>query len=262
MSAFDLGRAATQFAAMRRSKTAAARLEDALHPQSIDQGYALQSAVSQLLEPEKGICCGHKIGCTTPVMQEFLNIDHPCAGRLYESEVHDGAVTLRLDDFAAVGVECEIALRLGEDLKPQAKAFRYDQVAAAVSQVMAAAEIVDNRYQDFQEFGILSLIADDFFSGGAVLGPPQDPEGLYLEEATGTTLIDGMQVGSGKGEAVMGHPYNALAWLANQKAARGESLLAGDIIMTGSVVETKWITQPCTVICQTEPLGSVQITFV
>lgn len=262
MTGFDARKAARVFADLRRSKSASLRVPDDVRPGDISQGYELQAALGLILQSDKGARCGHKIGCTTPVMQNFLNIDHPCAGLLYENEVHDKSVTLHLSDFVGVGVECEIALRLGQDLTPQDAPYTKDQVAGAVDQIMAAAEIVDNRYLDFHDFGIPSLIADDFFSGGAVLGAGNDPSGIDVPSAKGTTFIDDREVGTGFGKAVMGHPFNALAWLANQKAERGEILKAGDIIMTGSVVETQWITEPCVVRCSVEPLGQVMLTFV
>ncbi|NQW01159.1 MAG: fumarylacetoacetate hydrolase family protein [Rhodospirillales bacterium] len=262
MNARALEKAATYFAAMRRSGIAAAPAPVAMRPPDIAAGYDLQAAAGALLSGEKGAVCGFKIGCTTAVMQEFLNIDHPCAGLLYEKEVHPASVTLRLADFVQVGVECEIALRLASDLAPQATPFTRQSVAGAVGAVMAAAEIVDNRYQDYHAFGIPALIADDFFSAGAVIGPGCNPADVDLEKAVGITRIDGQQVGSGLGAAVMGHPLNALAWLANQKAERSEGLKAGDLIMTGSVVATQWIDGPCVVSCTVLPLGAVQISFI
>lgn len=247
---------------LRLQPSASARLADGLRPDTIAQGYDLQSALSLLLEPAKGTCCGHKIGCTTPVMQKFLDINHPCAGRLYTDEVHESGVTLNLQDYVGVGVECEIALRLNQDLAGNQGPHTRHSVAAFVGAVMAAAEIVENRYEDFHEFGIPSLIADDFFSAGAVLGAPVSPNELNLAMVKGTTAIDGLDVGHGLGSAVMGHPYEALAWLANQKCERGEYLKAGDVVMTGSVVETQWIKEPCQVTCRVTPLGDVKMIFV
>jgi len=255
-------KSAALFAQLRRAKAPATRVADNLAPQDVSDGYDLQNAVSRLLETDKGMACGHKIGCTTPVMQEFLGIDHPCAGRLYEKEVFSDSVTLRLADFVGVGVECEIALRLGKSLEPDGAPYSGATVKGAVEAAMAGVEIVDNRYADFHDFGIPSLIADDFFSAGAVLGPPVPIQDLDLSAAHGVMQIDGAPVGEGLGSAVMGTPLNALAWLANQKAERGESLKAGEIIMTGSIVATQWISKPCTVISGVAPLGEVRLIFV
>ena len=255
-------KAANVFKALRNSSGPAVRLSNDLRPIDISEGYDLQEVLSAQLEISKGIRCGYKIGCTTSVMQAFLNVLYPCAGRLYTSEVYEQSVVLHLCDFVGVGVECEIALRLRHDIIPSNAPHTKLSVLSSVRSVMAAAEIVDNRYTDFNDFGIPSLIADDFFSSGAVLGPAISIDGLNLATVQGTILIDGVEIASGLGDAVMGNPLNALVWLANQKSDRGEKLKAGEVIMTGSVVETQWIDKPCEVICRIAPLGEVKLIFI
>jgi 2-keto-4-pentenoate hydratase len=74
-----------------------------------------------------------------------------------------------------------------------------------------------------------------------VLGPAvEDCRFLDLAAVRGTTMINGVEVGSSLGADVMGHPFEALAWVANALAARGKSLNAGEIVLTGSVVATHW----------------------
>ena len=63
-----------------------------------------------------GALGGHKIGCTTPVMQAFLGIDHPCAGGVFARIVQHRHGAFRRGDFRHVGVECEITVRLAADL--------------------------------------------------------------------------------------------------------------------------------------------------
>ncbi len=64
-----------------------------------------------------------------------------------------------------------------------------------------------------------------------------------------------MEVGRGRGADVMGHPFEALAWLANSLAQRGRSLRAGEFVFTGSVVETKWVNRGDRVVMEIEGLG-------
>ena len=75
-------------------------------------GYQIQRAVHDLLLPQAGSLVGYKIGCTSPVMQQYLGIPHPCAGGVFERGVHDSGAVLRFGDYVRVGVECEIAVRL------------------------------------------------------------------------------------------------------------------------------------------------------
>ena len=39
----------------------------------------------------------------------------------------------------------------------------------------------------------------------------------------------------------MGHPLEALAWLANSLAQRGRGILAGEFVSLGSLVQTVWV---------------------
>ena len=68
---------------------------------------------------------------------------------------------------------------------------------------------------------------------------------LDLDEcARGTTTIAGDYKGEGFGRDVMGHPFAALAWLANALQDRGHQLLAGQVVLTGSLVPAMPIACP------------------
>ena len=231
-------------------------------PASLEEAYAVQAALNARLVETHGAVCGRKIGCTTPVMQRYLEIAHPCAGALYENRTHAAPATVAYADHWRPGVECEIAVRLGRALPAAAAPFDRAAVAAAVEACMAAIEIVDDRYEDFRALDTPTLIADDFFSAGAVLGPPVTAwRDVDLAAAGGTMTINGAQVGAGTGADVMGHPFEALTWLANHAAAGDRPLRAGDVVLTGSVVETKWVEPGDTVRVAIEGLGEASVTF-
>jgi 2-keto-4-pentenoate hydratase len=106
---------------------------------------------------------------------------------------------------------------------------------------MAGIEIVDDRYRDFRSLGVPTLIADNFFNAGCVLGEPvSDWQRLDLGRLEGRMLINGGEVGHGDGGMILGHPLEALAWLANSRAARGLGLQKRAFVFLGSLVETKW----------------------
>ena len=79
------------------------------------EGYQVQKEVHKLIMPKKGDVVGFKIGCTTKIMQNFLNINVPCAGGVFSSEIFNNHSCLRLSDFTRVGVECELVIQLGKD---------------------------------------------------------------------------------------------------------------------------------------------------
>lgn len=238
-----------------------APLPAACRPATITEGYAIQHLLhARLAAAGRGGFGVQKIGCTTPVMQDYMGIDHPCAGAIRETGVHRDAADLRHGDFRRVGVECEIAVRLSADLGREGAPFTRDGVAAAVGACMVAIEIVDDRYTDFTTLGTPTLIADDFFAAGCVLGAPvEDWRALDLAAARGTMTVNGADAGTGTGAAVMGHPLEALAWLARARHQEGRPLAAGDTVLTGSIVKTRWLDAGSTVVVAVEGLGEVSL---
>jgi 2-oxo-3-hexenedioate decarboxylase/2-keto-4-pentenoate hydratase len=246
----------------RMSRRPLPLLGEGMRPRDEAQAYAVQRELHALLAPDLGAVVGHKIGCTTPVMQRFLNIPNPCAGGVFASTVYSSPARLRHAEYLHVGVECEMVVRLGRDLPVSAAPFTRASVGDAVDAMMAGMEIVDDRYVDYKSMDTPTLIADDFFDAGCVLGAAvTNWRALDLTALTGVTLIDGVEVGHGRGADVMGHPFEALAWLANNLARRGQSLRAGEFVFTGSVVETKWVSAGQCVTMRIEGLGEVEAMF-
>jgi 2-oxo-3-hexenedioate decarboxylase/2-keto-4-pentenoate hydratase len=234
-----------------------------LQPVDENEAYSIQALLHERLSAAGlGRVAGFKIGCTTPVMQAFLNIPNPCAGGVFERTVHRSPAVIRHADFVRVGVECEIVARLAADLPARAQPYTREDVASAVAAIMPGMEIVDARYVDYTRLDTPTLIADDFFDAGVVLGPETvDWRSIDLATITGVTRINGVEVGRGAGRDVMGHPLQALAWLANQRSARGQSLPAGCFVFLGSVVETKWVARADHVVMDLDRLGRVEARF-
>jgi 2-oxo-3-hexenedioate decarboxylase/2-keto-4-pentenoate hydratase len=219
-------------------------VQDALHVALADAGL--------------GPVAGHKIGCTTPVMQRYLKIDHPCAGGVTSARTWRESARLRHGAFVRVGIECEIAVVLGRDLPARERLYSPAEVAPAVAACAAAIEIVDDRWTDFVAIDTPSLIADDFFNAACVLGPMRrfDPA-LDLAALRGAMTVDGREVGRGTGADALGSPLNALAWLAS---ARG-GLRSGEFVLTGSVVQTHWAARGADCAVEVEGLGRAAVAF-
>lgn len=254
-------RAAERIVRQRLDLTPIEALPPRSRPQDEAQGYALQTEVNRLLSKSGlGRVVGHKIGCTTSVMQAFLGIPHPCAGDVFEETVRHGYAKVPRSGFIKPGIECEIAVELGRNVFPTDGPFTRDTVAPAVHAVMAAIEIVDDRYANYGELGVPTLIGDNFFDSGCVLGEPVvEWRGLDLTALSGATLINDKEVGRGTGGLIMGHPLDALAWLAQSRAARGMGLKQGEFVLLGSVVETKWLNAGDTARIEIDTLGSVGV---
>jgi 2-keto-4-pentenoate hydratase len=254
--------AAETIASARRNRTPLQPFAGDAAPQTEAEGYRIQDALHGLLSADFGALVGYKIGCTSPVMQRYLDIPHPCGGGVFAKGVHESGASLSYRDFVRVGVECEIAVRLARDLAASQAPFTADSVALAIEAYLPAIEIVDDRYAKWETMGAPTLVADDFFAAGCVLGKPVARSAAPdLLEVVGRALINGVEAGQGTGADVLGHPHNALAWLANHLAAEAKGLRAGEIVLTGSLVKTVWLNAGDNVVMELAGLGRVEATF-
>jgi len=253
-------KAAKAIALARRNRAPLAELE--VPPADEAEGYQIQRALHDLLLPHVGPLVGYKIGCTSQVMQDYMQIDHPCAGGVFQKVVHDSGAKLAASDYVRVGVECEIAVRLKRDLAASEEPFTAEWVGEAVEDYHPAIEIVDDRYVKWETMGAPTLIADDFFGAGCVLGTAVTRSAaLDLKTVAGRVLVNGEEAGKGTGADVLGHPHNALAWLANHLAAEGKGLHAGQLVLTGSLVKTLWLKAGDKVRMELDGLGVVEAEF-
>ena len=256
-------RAAGLLAAARLGRRRLAGLPEDCRPKDEAAAYRVQDALHDRLGAAgHGALAGHKIGCTTAVMQQFLGIANPCAGGVFAPTVQHRAGSFAHAGFLHVGVECEIAVRLARALPAAGAPYDAAGAAAAVGAGMAAIEVVDDRYEDYRALDTPTLIADDFFNAGCVLGDPVESwRELDLAALQGRMMINGSAVGQGRGGDILGHPLAALAWLANALAARGRALDAGEFVLLGSVVQTRWVERGDLVEIEIEGLGRASGAF-
>jgi 2-keto-4-pentenoate hydratase len=259
----DIRAAAHMIAAARRNRAPLQPLAADCAPASQAEAYQIQAVVHDLLADHCGALAGYKIGCTSAVMQQYLGIPHPCAGGVFTRQLYQSGASLPAADFVRVGVECEIAVKLAHELAPEQAPFTAETVAQAIEAYLPAIEIVDDRYVNWETLGAPTLIADDFFAAGCVLGMPvARADAPDLLEVRGRAVINDAEIGQGTGADVLGHPHNALAWLANHLADAGRALRGGEIVLTGSLVKTVWLKRGDRVTMELRGLGSVAVGFI
>ena len=239
-------------------------MSETLRPRDQAEAYGTQHCAHRLLEHAGfGHRAGWKLGCTTPVMQEYLGISSPCAGGMFQANIWRGGHRFVLGPPRRLGVECEIAVRLGRDLLAQGRPFSQDDVAGAVAGCMAAIEVVEDRYVDYPRLAAETLIADDFFHHSCVLGPEHEEFAPgELGSTTASMTVNGEEVGRGQGADIMGEPLSVLAWLAGNCAGWGTPLRAGEVVLLGSLVQTHWVGPGDRVSISNYQLGQATATFV
>jgi 2-keto-4-pentenoate hydratase len=221
--------------------------------------YAVQRRFVQLMSATAGATAGYKIGLTSARMQKMCGIDQPVAGVVLATRVMQSGVVLQAERYHHLGLEFEVGVRLGRDLPRDEAPFARERVAQAVGGVCAAVEVVDDRNADYATLEALSLNADNSWNAGAVLG------GFCgswdnLEAATGIVQVNGQEIDRGYARDVLGHPFVPLTWLANHLAEAGGALRAGDVVLTGSLIPTRFPKEPSAFRYELAGIGTVDLT--
>lgn len=178
---------------------------------------------------------GKKIGVTSKQAQAMLKVDQPDFGFLTDSmQVADGAVvSMSQYNLMAPRAEGEIAFILAQDLS--GPGVTTEDVLAATESIAPAFEIVDTRIADWK-IRIEDSVADNASSGLFALGDARiDPRSLDLAAVVLNMTLNGQPAGQGIGSVVLGHPCNAVVWLANALIKMGIPLRRGEIILSGTL---------------------------
>jgi 2-keto-4-pentenoate hydratase len=224
---------------------------------NLDQAYEVQrSHVGLQMRDRHTTAVGYKVGLTSPRMQEMCKIDRPVAGVILGDRVHQSGAVVQARNYGRVGLEFELAVRLGRDLRGDADLAAVVQV---VDSIAPAVEIVDDRHCDYATLDVISLVADNSWNAGAVLGAWCVPL-ANLETLEGVMSVDGKIQDRGSGRDVLGHPYNSVAWVAQHLAGTNDKLRAGDIVMTGNWVTTKFPDASSNYRFEVHGLGAVELS--
>jgi len=244
----------------RRERFAALPAE--LAPRDAEEAYAIQDCYVARRAERLGAIAGYKIALSSAEMQRFVGVDKPQAGVMLASTLHRTPARVRAADYVRLIVEFEIAVEMAADLPAVDAPFTRERIAPFVRAVMPALELADDSNADYRELARhpLELIADNAWNEGAVLGVPLESwRALDLAAVRGVATINGRVVGEGVGAAAMGHPLEALAWVANHLAAHGRGLVYRDVVITGSIITTKTVRAGDLVRFSVAELGEVEL---
>ncbi len=240
-------------------------LEDRLMPSDIDEAYLIQREYQKHISEEQGSIAGYKLAATTAALQAANGVSEPCLGIMLEDNIRRSPCTLEAANFVQLGIECEVAVRLGADLSAAGAPYDRGRVSEAVESLSTAFEVIDIRRTPGMEpkAQFITGVAANVFNEGVVLGEPVTSwRDLDLQAAYGSMTINGEMVGDGHGSDVMGHPLEPLAWLANKLAEQGLGLSTGMVIITGSIVSPKPLKAGDSASIMIEGLGGAEISVV
>jgi 2-keto-4-pentenoate hydratase len=230
---------------MHRSRARYRPLDAALRAAPLDDAYRIQDALHLLMtEAGRGEIAGWKIALTSKAMQQMTGVDQPAAGAIFSKVVHRSPARIDVTAYHHLGVEFEVAVRLDVDLPASGGPWTRASVTQQVEACMPAFELVEDGDADYKTLDAFTLVAQNTWNGGVVLGAPvPDWRSLDLENAVTRCWINDEPAGQGKTGDAMGHPFEAVAWVANLLNRHGRMLRSGMIVMTGSSITTKFPVQ-------------------
>ncbi|WP_327088846.1 fumarylacetoacetate hydrolase family protein [Nonomuraea sp. NBC_01738] len=222
-------------------------------------GYAVQEINTRRALAEGRRPVGRKIGLTNAEAQRRFGIDQPDCGMLFADMALPEGQPVALSRFLQPKVEAEVAFVMAADL--EGGPFTVADVIRAVDFVLPAIEIADSRVADW-DITLTDTIADNGSAGMFVLGnTPMPLRGLDLGAAAMTMTSDGVMVSAGSGAAVLGHPLNALVWLAGFTGDGERPLRAGDVVLTGTMGPVVDPAAGQSYEARIEGLGTVRVSF-
>jgi 2-keto-4-pentenoate hydratase len=226
---------------------------------SLDDAYEIQAIQTRRRTADGARIVGFKVGLTSAPMRRQLGIDEPDYGVLFGDMVQTADAPIAVAGYLQPRAEPEVALVLDSPLT--GPGLSVADLLGATRHVLPAIEIIDSRIADWR-ITLVDTIADNASSGGLVLGStPVSPAGIDLALVGCVLRHNGRIVQTGAGAAVIGSPWHAATWLANTLTARGVTLDAGHVILTGSVTAAVPVSAGDTVTATIDRLGSVTAVF-
>lgn len=233
---------------------------------TIDDGYAVQREWMKLKQAEGRKPIGHKIGLTSRAMQLASQITEPDYGLLLDDMVLRDGGDVDTRRFILPRLEVEFAFVLARPLEGPGVTLHH--VLGATDYVIPTLELIDARIEQLDRETkaprkVVDTIADNAANAAIVMGGrPMKPDAVDWRWAGAMLFKNGVIEESGLGAAVLNHPANGVAWLANKLCAHGERLQAGEIVLGGSFTRPVACAAGDVFHADYGPLGSISLRFV
>jgi 2-oxo-3-hexenedioate decarboxylase len=231
------------------------------HPSlSVGDAYGILDQLILLKQGAGQVSIGYKLGYTSEAMRRQMGVNQPSYGVLFDDMMMRSGDTLLLDELIHPKVEAEIAFVLNKDIK--GPGITAEEVLEATDYVLPALEVVDSRYIDYTFTGV-DVIADNNSAARVILGERgEDPHAFDLTKVQVHLLRNRQLMEEGQGADVLGHPGNAVAWLANFLADRGTYLIQGQIVISGGMTKAVDLERGDEVCARFGRLGEVKFSVI
>ena len=233
MSVVSIVEIADALRSARANRMAIPPIRRSLNPKDIESAYAIQKLNTNSLVADGAQRIGRKIGLTSIAVQRQLGVDQPDFGSLLDFMRHPATCPLSAGSLIAPKIEGEIAFRIGARI--EGPDFSHKALIACIDVVAPALEVVDSAILGW-DINIVDTIADNASCGVFVIGDGvKFPKPDDLASRSMVLTCDGDPISDGLGAATLGHPLNALEWLARVSIEQGEALQPGEWVLAGAL---------------------------
>ena len=219
-----------------QNREAFKNLPENLRPSNIDEAYKAQILFQK--KSGRGDLGGFKIALASKIQQELCGIDHPIAGGIFNNEIKSSPTTFQLNKFHGLGLEFEIAITLSHELNSKMGLFDSKNIRKYIKCLSPAFELIIDRGADYSNIDALTMITDNAWCSGIVLGKElPDWKNLNLEKLK-SKLYWNKEVPQ---DALINdaNPLESLSWVANLLISQGRVIPKNSVIITGSVIKTR-----------------------
>jgi 2-oxo-hept-3-ene-1,7-dioate hydratase len=248
-----------------RTRTPIRQLSLQYPDMTLEDAYAVQRAWVDTKLARGAVLRGRKIGLTSRAMQQAVSITEPDHGAIFDDMFFDDGGEVPTERFIRPRVEVELAFVLDRPLRgPNVTTL---DVLDATRWVTPALEILDARVQmSDPETGhlrtIVDTVADNAADAGIVVGGRAvRPTEVDLRWISALLYVNGVIEESGVAAAVLNHPANGVAWLANKLAPFGVGLEPGQVILSGSFTRPVHASSGDTFHADYGPMGAITCRF-
>ncbi|MFS0646451.1 2-keto-4-pentenoate hydratase [Siminovitchia sp. 179-K 8D1 HS] len=226
---------------------------------TVQDAYQIQLETVKLKIEQGKTVIGKKVGLTSVAMQKMLNVDEPDYGHLFDDMRIENGSTIDITEMIAPRVEAEIGFMLSDDLV--GPNVTYLDVLLATEYVVPTLEIIDSRIADWK-IKLIDTVADNGSSAKVVIGERYSTlENSDLRTAGMALYKNEELIATGSGAAALGHPAEAIAWLANKLHEFGIMLKKDELILPGALSAALAVEAGDHVKADFGSFGSVSVTF-
>ena len=248
----------------RQNKSSINDLPNKLKPKTYYEAYIIQEELKLLyLSLKDNISIGKKVGCTSLDGQKQLDISEPFYGNLFSRFYEVEPKNIYSKKFSKPFIEPEIALRVKEDINISQSPFSIKDIDDLFDGFVCSLEIVDFRFnKNLKDIGAYNLIATNGASEFWIRNSEVfSMNKINFDNHEIKISFNNEIVGQGNVNKVMENPLNSGLWLINKIAQKGETLLKGQFISTGTCTKAHELTPNTKVSADFGKFGKIEFNY-